>query len=446
VASVLAKISVCRTHRMGGRKYQCEDCDEVTTRYNSCGDRHCPACSGSKRLDFNTKASKLLLSGVVYYQVVFTLPSALSELALANRHEMADLLNDSAWQSLSKNIKCEQAYQPAGISVLHTWNQRLDAHWHVHLLVPGEGPSLDGARWKRAEAPPGAANSDGFYLVDADRLRTAYRIRAIRRLRHLRRSGRLKLGGKFTYLQSDENWEAFIRDLESTPWVAYIQPPSKRTSRANEVVNYLTRYLTGGPIRDARITAADQDNVTFLARQGKKTGGDRQQVPITMTLEQFVRSWCLHIQPEQLTKTRYLGGWSNPCRSAYMARCRELFHHASETDKTNDPPTTLASQVPDLLACSHCGSDRLVLIAESPKPSWREIFRPGSETCLAWYGDWQREDERRFWDDLMGEGFNDWYLKTVVESAKAPPATSSPPLQFHLPGIPPGPSYQLESF
>jgi len=315
VASVLAKLTVCRTHVMGGRKYQCADCNEVRTRYNSCGDRHCPGCSGSKRLDFNTRASKQLLPGVVYYQVVFTLPSELSELALANRQVMADLLNDSAWQSLSKHIKSEQAYEPAGIAVLHTWNQRLDAHWHVHLLVPGEGPSLDGAHWKRVESPAEAANSDGFYLVHAERLRTAYRTRAIRRLRHLRRSGQFQLGGKFAYLQSNENWEAFIGNLESTSWVAYIQPPPNRTSRANEVVNYLTRYLTGGPISDARIVAADQDNVTILAREGKKTAGERKQVPVTMTLETFVRSWRLLIQPEQLTKTRYLGG-----RKKYVPR------------------------------------------------------------------------------------------------------------------------------
>jgi integrase/recombinase XerD len=53
-------------------------------------------CSGGKRVDFNDKASKLILPGVTYYQVVCTLPSELSELALTNRQVMADLLVDSA--------------------------------------------------------------------------------------------------------------------------------------------------------------------------------------------------------------------------------------------------------------------------------------------------------------------------------------------------------------
>jgi hypothetical protein len=113
VQSVLAKLSLCRTHVMGGRKFKCDDCDEITTRYNSCGDRHCPQCSGGKRVDFNDKASKLILPGVTYYQVVCTLPSELSELALTNRQEMADMLVDSAWKSVSKRIKIEQGYDRA---------------------------------------------------------------------------------------------------------------------------------------------------------------------------------------------------------------------------------------------------------------------------------------------------------------------------------------------
>ncbi|MDP6718449.1 MAG: transposase, partial [Pirellulaceae bacterium] len=347
-----------------------------------------------------------------------------------------------------KNIQSEQGYQPAGISVLHSWNQRLNAHWHVHLLVPGEGPLLDDATWKRAQAPPQSKNSDGYYLVDADRLRKSYRSRAIRKLRRLRLQGKLNFGGKFAYLQSDENWDAFLRQLESTAWVAYIQPPPGPTSQASEVVNYLTRYLTGGPISDHRITAADAANVTFVAREGKQVGGQRQQIPITLSVEEFVRRWCLHIQPQQLTKTRYLGGWSNSCRAVYMARCRDRLRGLNPPSDA-EPPEPLTSLVScrehDPLVCCHCGSDRLILLQETGKPSWREIFDSQSERCPPWYAELKREGDRRFWDDLMGEGFNDWYLETVVECAKEP-VSNSLPVQLYLPGISPRPDYHLKYF
>jgi len=32
-------------------------------------------------------------------------------------------------------------------AVLHTWGQTLQHHPHIHCVVPGGGPSLDGTRW-----------------------------------------------------------------------------------------------------------------------------------------------------------------------------------------------------------------------------------------------------------------------------------------------------------
>ena len=97
-------------------------------------------------MDFNQKASQLIIDGVVYYQVVMTLPSELSDLALSNRELFGGLLPKSAWSSLDRSIRTEQDYEAAAVSVLHTWNQQLMNHWHVHLLVPGAGPSVAGDR------------------------------------------------------------------------------------------------------------------------------------------------------------------------------------------------------------------------------------------------------------------------------------------------------------
>ena len=209
-------------------------------------------------MDFNEKAAKLIIDGVVYYQVVMTLPSELSALALSNRELFGRLLPKSAWSSLDRSIRTEQGYEAAAVSVLHTWNQQLMRHWHVHLLVPGAGPSVEGDRWVEATPPAGSRNDHGFYLVDADKLRSRFRKTLLRRLERARAAGKLKLTGRHAYLQDDDNWTAFINDLESKTWVAYIQPPPTTESKAHHVVNYLTRYLTGGPISDHRIVSANR--------------------------------------------------------------------------------------------------------------------------------------------------------------------------------------------
>lgn len=56
VQSTLAKLSLCRTRALGGQTYQCNDCSQITEVYHSCGDRHCPQCSGCKRYDFAERA------------------------------------------------------------------------------------------------------------------------------------------------------------------------------------------------------------------------------------------------------------------------------------------------------------------------------------------------------------------------------------------------------
>jgi len=448
---------LCRTDALGGKTYRCDDCGEVTTVYHSCGDRHCPICSGRKRWDFAARAEQLILDDVTYYQVVFTLPSQLSELALANRSEIADLLFRSAWKALNKTIRRQQDYDPAATMVLHTWNQRMESHWHVHALVPGAGPSLSCDGWKEAAAPEGASNSDGHYLVDAISLRESFRKFAVRHLKRLRAGGKLKLGGKFAELKHDETWDAFCQRLESLEWVSYIQPPPTEKASAEQVVRYLTRYLTGGPISDHRILSADSGGVTILARQGIRRGGDRAQVPLPMTLVEFTRRWCLHIQPDGLTKVRYFGGWCPRRRAGYMDHCREILEAIrfdpsdwEESDRGDAPSLAdrVATDGPDddavLRRCPSCDSAALRLIAETPKASWERVLDHLDRRCPSWHAAAEKASLIEYLEREYGIDYDTWLLETRLESAREPLLPSSA-IQLFLPGLHPLPSCLVES-
>ncbi len=63
--------------------------------------------SGAKRADWMDSSSRLILDGVDYFQVVFTLPHDLSRLALGNRRAIYDLLFASAWSALKQTIEAE---------------------------------------------------------------------------------------------------------------------------------------------------------------------------------------------------------------------------------------------------------------------------------------------------------------------------------------------------
>ena len=397
VTSTLAKLSVCRTDALGSMLYGCRDCGELKRVHHSCGDRHCPQCRGAARASWVDSASTWILPNIDYYQVVFTIPSELSALALGNRREMFNLLFRSAWRSLRHVIEDEQQFEAAAAMVLHTWNQKLDAHIHVHAVVPGGGPSLDKPNaWKTPSPPPGREHHD-FWLVDANVLRAEFRERFLDGLKRLHRDGKLKLDGDWSFLRSAAAFNAWLQPLETIDWVTFIQPPPTELSRPDEIVKYLARYLTGGPISDFRITNEDGHKVTFTARTGATHGGSDEIEEVTVPAVEFVRRWCLHILPSGYTKSRRFGGLSNHHAKRYLAQCRELLAAAALAPSTTDSAPVAENTKPESKQelpdpnleidpfahrCDHCAG-RLILLIRSHRTSWRDVFSGASRP--AWY-------------------------------------------------------------
>ncbi len=113
VQSTLAKLSLCRTAALGERYLACVQCDYECMVYNSCGDRHCPQCSGAKRGNWLDASHKLILAGVDHYQVVFTRPSQLSRLALGNRRQLYKLLFRAAWLAAQGDDRSRARFRPS---------------------------------------------------------------------------------------------------------------------------------------------------------------------------------------------------------------------------------------------------------------------------------------------------------------------------------------------
>ena len=388
VQSTLAKLSLCRTAALGGRRYRCDRCVEECVVYNSCGDRNCPCCRGAKRADWLDSAARLILDGVPHYQVVFTLPKELSRLALGNRRAIFNLLFRSAWSALQETIEAEHGYEPAALMVLHTWNQKLESHIHVHAVVPGGGPALDGSGW-RWSCRAGDSLPSGRYLVDADRLRATYRRIFLKGLDRLHAADELKLEGEFAELRQPDVWRAFIDSLQGTTWVSYIEAPPVADAHGATVLKYLARYLTGGPISDGRIVSASASEVTILAREGTKSGGDRKQVPVTLSTLEFVRRWCLHILPKGFTKIRYYGGWSSPRRERNVMRCYYLLEEAGAPLAEDalvfgpfDAEPEVGASETSCPECPRCG-EPMIPQGVRVKPSWAAVMH--SEQRPSWY-------------------------------------------------------------
>jgi hypothetical protein len=327
------------------------------------------------------KTRGLLLKDVNYFQVVFTIPDSLSRLILGNRREMYALLFRSAWRSLRDEL-LKQNIEPAGLLVLQTWNQQLHHHPHIHALVPGAGPSANKDAdpcWVTAKDPNNPRRRKPF-LVDNVELGRRFRDKFARGLGALLRKQRLKLTDEWQLLADPKVRRSWLKSLRASDWNVFIAGPPHGKSDPQQLMKYLARYMTGGPISDSRIVSDEQGMVTFLARSKQKGAGQEQ---VELPGAEFVRRWSLHILPKSFTRSRCYGGYHGRHRKSYLATCRQLL---SQSETPPAPPSPADNSVesgtekPQRNAplCPHCQIE-MNCIANEPRPSWAQLLHQGQE-------------------------------------------------------------------
>ena len=200
-------------------------------------------------------------------------------------------------------------------------------------------------------------------------------------LKRLLRQGKLKLGGSVAWLQCGAARKRWLDELEATDWNVFIEGPPQGSSDPRNVVKYLARYISGGPIADRRIIKADSRGVTFWARpktSSRKRRGMNRPQPYRLSGEEFVRRWCLHILPRGFTRCRRYGGFHNHHRAEYMARSRKLLKARSPTDTILDliEDPSVDRELPESALSPTCHKCEMAttLVSQQVRPSWKDIF------------------------------------------------------------------------
>src|SRR5213594_2655336 len=143
---VMRAIESCRTAALGGHLQQCDSCGYQQPAYNSCRNRHCPKCGSlAKARWLEDRKADLLPVG--YFHLVFTLPHELNPLILVNKKVLCDVLFKAVSQTLLEFGRTHLHGMLGFICVLHTWDQRLRDHFHLHCLIPAGALSFDLQRW-----------------------------------------------------------------------------------------------------------------------------------------------------------------------------------------------------------------------------------------------------------------------------------------------------------
>jgi hypothetical protein len=340
---VLLAIARCRTAALGGHVDQCTRCGHrATISYNSCRNRHCPKCQTAARDRWIGARQKELLP-TRYVHVVFTLPAPLARLALQNKKLIYGLLLRASAETL-----LEVAWDPKHLgaeigffSVLHTWNQKLSLHPRVHCVIPAGGLSLDHTHWIKTRSR---------FFLSIKVLRRVFRGKFVAGLKQAFQSGRLQFHGKLAPLSLPKTFAAWLRPLFRKDWVVYAKPPF---GGPEYVLQYLGRYTHRVAISNHRLVSFAEEKVTFRWRD---SAHNNEQKLLTVSLDEFLRRFLLHLLPKGFVRIRNFGFLANRRRAAFLPLCFHLLDAAQEPQADQN-----AADSNGLWRCPKCGGPMVVV-------------------------------------------------------------------------------------
>lgn len=299
---VMSAIERCRSATMGGHSLHCDQCDHDQIAYNSCRNRHCPKCqSSAARRWLHTNQRKLL--PIEYYHVVFTLPDAIAQLAFYNKAVMYHLLFQAAANTLSTLAKDpKHLHAQLGVTmVLHTWGSAMTHHPHVHAIVTGGGIGADHAHWQSCRK--------GF-LFPVKVLSRLFRRRFMEGARQLFNKGDLTFFGQMLHLTDRNTFLSWCKAQQHREWVVYAKRPF---AGPQAVLAYLSRYTHRVAIANSRLVACTNDTVTFRYKDYRAKGRTKQRV-ITLSSDEFIRRFLLHVLPTGFHRIRHYGLLNSPAK------------------------------------------------------------------------------------------------------------------------------------
>jgi hypothetical protein len=324
-------ITHCRTAALGGRAFECERCRQIHFAFHSCNHKACPQCGReATRRWVQRELGKRV--NAPYFLVTFTLPAELRACFFGPLAKQAyDLFLAAASAALSEKLATDKGLRAevnGFTAVLHTWNQRLEFHPHIHCLVPGAGLDATG-RPVRVRQPE--------FLLYVPHLQAAFR-------QHMRR------------LLQHHAWQVDPK-VWTLDWGVQIQPVGSGVA----AVKYLGAYVARTAIADSRILDVNDDSVTF--RWKDRSDHDRIK-PMTLPGIEFVKRYLRHVLPTGLRSVRYYG-FCHPAAKAkrlcvqFLTGMIVQFGAADPGERPNPTPDSNPS-------CPFCGGATHLLLSIPP--------------------------------------------------------------------------------
>lgn len=254
----------------------------------------CPKCQSLKRERWVAARKKEILP-CKYFHGVFTVPHSLNPLALWNKKLIYAVLFEAVSETLQAFASKELGGRLGFISVLHTWNQKVLDHIHLHCLIPAGALHPDTGQW----IPCKRSN----FLFPVQAVSQVFRAKFLEKLRA--RESLLKIPPSLGYLKTPGGFQDFLDSVYREAWVVYTKQPF---NGAEQVIEYLARYVHRVAISNQRIVKVEGDQVSFKYRDRKD--GNQEKLE-TLPVHEFLRRFMLHAVPKGFQRIRYHGFLAN---------------------------------------------------------------------------------------------------------------------------------------
>jgi len=345
---VLLAISRCRTAALGGHRDQCCGCGHSAISYNSCRNRHCPRCQGNARIRWLQQRERELLP-TRYVHAVFTLPRELAPLARQNKRLIYGLLFRTSAATLLE-VARDPRHLGAEIgffSVLHTWDQRLQHHPHVHCVIAAGGLAPDHSSW---------ISSRRSFFLPVRVLGRVFRGKFVAGLKAAFCEGKLEFHGHLAPLAEPRSFAAWLRLLFRHDWVIYSKRPFGGPEHA---LRYLGAYTHRVGISNSRLVALSDSNVSFRWRDSAH--GNKKRL-MSLPVDEFLRRFLLHLLPRGFVRIRNFGFLANRQRATLLPLCFSLLQSAPDLS-TQAPQVNRPQTLPK---CPLCGGTMQVIERLTP--------------------------------------------------------------------------------
>ena len=341
-AKALYNITQCRTAALGGHEEVCACCGHLQYSYNSCGDRHCPKCQGTKQALWVEKLIGSTLP-VKHYHIIFTLPHCLNKICLWNNALFYKLLFCHVWSTLHSFGYTHYGTQTGAVAMLHTWGQNLSLHPHIHCLVPAAGYSLDG-RWINI-------GKTGRFIYPVEQLGQTFKGKFLCSLKRA-----LK---KMDMLDA---FDAYIQEAFNKDWVVFSEAS---LAGADHVIKYLGQYVHRVAISNHRILNITDSHVTFMAKDYREKALPK---PVTLEGAEFLRRFCLHVLPKGTVKVRRFGIYNPTIKRNFELRFgNETIENVKNKKKETTREALKRLTGFDPLICPVCNRGIMMITRELPR-------------------------------------------------------------------------------